>query len=360
VKHISVTEKAKRPYEHYHFSSANNAASLQYIVKGILNKRDLALIHGEPGSGKSFLALDLAMASARGLNWFNARTNGHCTVYMAAESAHGFSNRLFACMKHHSLVDYNAKSIPLHVIPASPKLSGGDDYQCVIQTLGEIAEVECRPVDCLFIDTVSSVMQGADENTSEGMGTLLANAKRIREACGCAVILIHHDSKVGKDARGHSSLKGDTDCIIQVERSGDNRSFTVRKSKEGKDGQSFGFTLKVIELGTDSDGDPITSCVIEPTGEPVTQRKREPKGQAGIALQALRDAIAKVGELLTPSDHVPTPTFGTKVEIWRLYCDATISGGVSPSAARTAFMRAKTSTNSRHIASWNEHVWIVQ
>jgi hypothetical protein len=67
--------------------------------------------------------------------------------------------------------------------------------------------------------------------------------------------------------RGHSSLFAALDAAIEVTRNGDDvRAWKLAKSKDGEDGKSHGFNLRVIGLGEDEDGDPVTSCVIEPNG----------------------------------------------------------------------------------------------
>jgi len=40
------------------------------------------------------------------------------------------------------------------------------------------------------------------------------------------------------------------------------RSLEIAKGRDDLDGQTYGFELKVVELGTDADGDPMTSCVV--------------------------------------------------------------------------------------------------
>jgi hypothetical protein len=348
-----------KQYISYHFSDMCDEQPLSYLWKGGLNGHDIGLVHGDPGSGKSFAMLDLSMSIARGIYWLGHRTRSGLVCYLAAESAHGFRNCIAAYVSHHELTGDMAREIPFHIIPASPKLSGGDDCSRLISTLRQIAKSEAQPVKLLVIDTLSAVLQGADENSSEGMGALLASAKSIRAEIGCAVVLVHHDSKAGKDARGHSSLKGDTDCILQVKRTGEVRSIVVNKSKEGCDGACYDFKLNVIELGTDDDGDPITSCVVEPMGESVTSKKSEPKGQASIALKLLRDAILKSGELLPSSDNIPTNVMGVSLQLWKEYCANGLSNGESATARRNAFNRAKeTLLKHRHIGTWGDYVWI--
>ncbi len=52
----------------------------------------------------------------------------------------------------------------------------------------------------------------------------------------------------------------------------------VSKQKDGEMGAEFGFTLDVVVLGVDEDGDEITSCAVTHQAHAVTKRMRAPKG----------------------------------------------------------------------------------
>ena len=53
------------------------------------------------------------------------------------------------------------------------------------------------------------------------------------------------------------------DALIVVKRDGtDKMVCTVERMKDGVEGTSITSRLEQIEVGTDEDGDPITSCVV--------------------------------------------------------------------------------------------------
>jgi len=53
-------------------------------------------------------------------------------------------------------------------------------------------------------------------------------------------------------------VKRDEDCA--------QRSVTITKMKDGEDNAAQGFQLRTVVMGTDEDGDDITSCVVEYNG----------------------------------------------------------------------------------------------
>src|SRR5258706_3804854 len=67
------------------------------LVKGIINVGALVAIYGEPGCGKTFLTLDLALSVADGRSWFGHKVpkRGR-VVYVAAEAGASIRNRVGA------------------------------------------------------------------------------------------------------------------------------------------------------------------------------------------------------------------------------------------------------------------------
>lgn len=118
--------------------------------------------------------------------------------------------------------------------------------------------------DLVVIDTLSAVSPGSNENSGEDVGKLIEHCKFIHRKTGALVLLIHHSGKDStRGARGWSGLRAAADAEIEVVRNGDYRVANVTKMKDGTDGSTYSFKLKVIELGVDSDGEVESSCIVE-------------------------------------------------------------------------------------------------
>jgi RecA/RadA recombinase len=236
----------------------------EWIIKGILPKDELGIIFGASGSGKSFVALDMACAIARGVDWWGRRTTPGKVVIVAAEGGSGYRKRLRAYATYHGLSEQEFDNI--RVVIAAPNFLEGDDVAEVI------AEIKSHgDVTALILDTLAQVTPGANENTSEDMGQALANIKTMHRATGVMPLVVHHAGKdLTKGSRGWSGLKGAAAVQLEVLRHDGFRELVVEKMKDGEDGMRFAFKLEQVNLGTDADGDPVTSCVVVPIEAPRT------------------------------------------------------------------------------------------
>lgn len=234
----------------------------RWIVKGVLPEAELVVLFGESGSGKSFVALDIAGAIARGVEWRGRKVKQGRVVYVAAEGAGGFRSRLNAYAKGHEL---DLATLNLGVIKAAPNMMIKDDALDVCKAI-----IAGGPVSVVIIDTFAQVMPGANENAGEDVGKALQHCKGIHKATGAVVVLVHHAGKdSSKGARGWSGLRAAADAELEVVRTTTGRLIRSTKQKDGEDGLEWGFDLGVLPIGVDEDGEVLTSCVVQEAVIPV-------------------------------------------------------------------------------------------
>lgn len=225
-----------------------------WLVKGLIPKAELVVMFGASGSGKSFMALDIAASIATGTPWRSLRVKKGRVVYIAAEGAGGFRNRLKAYEM--------SKGVPLTeldllVIAAAPNFLEKQDSLDLVACM-----LPFEPT-LVIVDTWAQTTPGGNENSGEDMGKALKNCRGIHRATGATVLLIHHSGKnASAGARGWSGLRAAADAELEVLRNGDDRVLSSTKQKDGEDGAEYGFKLDVIPLGLDMDGDVVSSCVV--------------------------------------------------------------------------------------------------
>lgn len=291
-----VIDKAKPDASRYKLLKTKDLRSLpmpQWRVKNILPATGLAAIYGPSGSGKSFLAFDLAARIATGKAWFGFRVKEAPVVYVGLEGESGFKLRAQA-MEEYWRCDLGEKFSlvlqPFKIIKA--------------QDIADLSEsVLMKSV--IFIDTLNRSAPEADENSSQDMGQIIEGAKELQARTDGLVVVIHHTGKeASRGLRGHSSLVASLDASIEVTRKGGQRGWQLTKSKEGVDGDPHSFSLEVVNLGFDEDGDALTSCAVAPS-TPLSAPQKPITGGGEQVLDAFKAALAAAG------------TFVVQKEAWR-------------------------------------------
>lgn len=241
-----------------------NGPAPQWVIKGVLPRAELAVLYGESGAGKSFVALDLAMSIARGVDWRGCRTQAGRVVYVAAEGGGGFRSRLKAYSQHHGVA---LQGLPFGVVHAAPNLLLRPDAADLARAI-----LDSGGADVVVLDTFAQVTPGANENSAEDVGQALAHCKGIHRATGAVVVLVHHSGKdASKGARGWSGLRAAADCELEVLRTGAGRWVRLSKMKDGQDEGAWGFDLLPVPVGLDEDGQALQSCAVVEAPVPVAQ-----------------------------------------------------------------------------------------
>lgn len=322
-----------------------------YIVKGLFYAREFSAIYGPPGSGKSFIATHLGYAAAQGREVFGRRVRPVKVLYAFLEGEGGAEMRLQALVGEFGACPdfcFIAQPINLH-----------DDPQAVAEL---IAGAQAIGAEWIIIDTLSRAMGGGDENGPEGMGKILAVFADIRHATGAHVTVVHHAGKDdSRGMRGHSSLHGACDCELKVTRPEEEgpRQVKLEKVKDGKDGEKLGFNLRIVALGQDSDGDDVTTCLIDQADAP-KGKARKPTGQAGLALDILHDLIARQGRIPPVNEFVPAHVSCVSIKDWREYAYQRAFTEAKPDAQKKAFDRASRDLIAgRQVGKWGDLVWAV-
>ncbi|MCC6609609.1 MAG: AAA family ATPase [Burkholderiales bacterium] len=264
-------------------SDAKLNVKLPYVVKGLFGREQIIVLWGPPGSGKTFVSLEISHTLGAKAPWRGRRTKGGIVIYVAAESARAYlENRIVAIKQEFPAL---AKS-EVFVVPVAVDLlhSGAGDVDRVIESARVLGK-EIGEVVLIVIDTLAVTMRGGNENAPDDMGTYVGNIQRIRTETGAAVLLVHHCGKdEARGMRGHSALLAALDAELAVEMgSNGERILRTGKVRDG-DGWSdlFAFRLRPVDLGADADGDPVTTCVVESLDENGTKRVRRERKGSGL------------------------------------------------------------------------------
>jgi len=261
-----------------------------YLIKGILPATGISACYGASGSGKTFLVTDLGINLSLGLDWYGRKAKKCPVTFVVLEGSGGLSKRFQAWENHFNETIPDTVSVYIDTL----SLMTSSD---VTQLAAEIKN-KGQQSGLIVIDTLNQASPGADENSSKDMGLIIQNAQRLARETSSHVMLVHHTGKdASKGLRGHSSLIAALDVAIEVKRDSSGRSWSINKSKDDADDAQYHFELKKIILGADSDGDQISSCVVDAAIQRVisVQQKKPQGAQQKIALETFLALVAVPG-----------------------------------------------------------------
>jgi hypothetical protein len=221
----------------------------QSLVQGFMRCGELVVIYGRPGSGKTFVASDLAYHIALGAEWNERPVKQMAVVYIATESPLGIRYRLKALADRYGTTDkFFLVSTTVNMF--DPRV----DLQPLMKEITALGV----PIGMIVIDTLARAMVGGNENSTQDMSRLIANGDILRDKYGACVVWVHHTGKnEAAGARGSSALVAATDTEIEIS------DYTFRSTKmRDRDDVDYRFALKQVPVGTMPDGEAVTSCVV--------------------------------------------------------------------------------------------------
>ena len=232
------------------------------LVEGLMTIGSSVVVYGDSNSGKTFWALSVATAIASGEDCYGRKTDPGLVVYLASEAPASIRSRMQAIKKFHGCSLENLAMVP---VPMN-FYSGDQDAHDVIELVRAIEVAKGKPVRLIIGDTLARMSAGANENSGEDMGPVMARFDQVATATGAAMMIIHHNGKdAARGARGWSGIRAHIDTEIEVSEKEGTRSVTVTKQRElPSKGETIYFKLEVIEMGTTKFGGPATTCVAVP------------------------------------------------------------------------------------------------
>lgn len=263
-----------------------------WLIDDWLPTNGIAAVYGHPGSGKSFFALHMSAHIASGREWAGRHVERGLVLYVVAEGATGFRNRMYAMRREGEI----APDAPLaYVATPIDMQSDKGDVKALIDTIRIAADAKGMKPSMIVLDTLSKTFGAGKENTDD-MVAYINNCQQVASAFDCLTMVVHHRPKdsESKDLRGHSSLRGNVDTTILVE-AGDIKTATTLKQKDGEDNVQVRFKLNRTVIGHDRRGKEVSTCLVEITDEkPESDPEHEFKGLS----RKERDAFSVLHEMI--------------------------------------------------------------
>ncbi|MBM4026761.1 MAG: hypothetical protein FJ280_15355 [Planctomycetes bacterium] len=183
-----------------------------WLIEGLWTAAAVGVIGGQPKSGKTTLALDMAVSVASAspcLGTFSAYTPGPVLLYAAEESAAMLRCRLQTITSLRGL-DFDHLDVRV-IVTNSLRLDRGDDQVRLDAT------VSLHRPALLILDPLIRIHM-ADENASGDIAALLGYLRALQRKCGTAIALVHHVKKQVSSSTGAGySLRGSSDLYAWLD-----------------------------------------------------------------------------------------------------------------------------------------------
>ncbi len=292
------------------------------VVKGLIEQGAFAVVYGPSGSGKSFFTADIAQHIALGAAWRGRKCPQALVVYVASEAGSSILKRFIGWRDNR--VSDGLASIPIAVLTRGPNLLNTVDIEKLIEQLAALQQHSGLPLGLVVFDTLSRSIPGGDENNAEDMTMAVNAADYVRDKIGAATLFVHHSGKdPDKGARGHSSIFAAADLVLKVM----DGCASVEKVRDGVAGERFPFTLEPVELGVDSDGDPVMTCLLNAADTVAPSGRRDPQGRnQKVVIAPLRELVTDTGQVCSGTSAIPAGARTVSVEALIAKCTPKFAG----------------------------------
>ena len=319
-----------------------------WLVKPYLDAGSLAVWFGEPGTMKSFLAIDLGLSLATGHHWQGIPVTPGPVFYIAGEGLTGMGRRIRAWEISRGI---SLDGVPFFVSDRPAQILDGVSARDVVQAADDLRECHGDPI-LIVIDTLNRNFGPGDESSTLDMGQFISTIdEKLRCRYRCAVLIVHHTGlRETNRARGSSSLRAALDWEYQMSGQGNSvRTLTNTKTKDNEPPQPLSFSPEIIKLEgmVDDDGEPMTSCILHRTeAAPRGDRRKPLTGAKGIAYEALKTTIQASG------------VTSVRYADWRRAAYAVgIATSTKPDTMNKAFKRAVDDLHREGLVATHEDLW---
>lgn len=226
-----------RPKRLYHADELNELPPMRWLIDSEIPERGFGVLYGQPGTGKSFLALEYSERISQ----------RRPVVYIAGEGVSGYPRRHAAWLQHHKLKTGKLYfwTDPVNFLKALEVSAFADEIRHIKPQL-------------IVIDTLARCMVGGNEDKADDMGTFIDNCRRLQSELDTAILVLHHTPKNSTNTpRGSGALGGAADVMIEMSDNEDSIKIACTKMKDAAEFEPRYIKLHIVTIEPG-----ISSCVI--------------------------------------------------------------------------------------------------
>ena len=225
----------------------------EWLIQGILPSGGFAVLYGDAGTGKSFLALGWSLAVGKKHPWFERAVKQGPVVYIAAEGSHAIGLRIRAWKEKEGV----ESGTNVHFLPEPVQMMDEPD---VTDFLAAITQQLAEKPVLIVIDTMARCLVDADENSAKDVGRFINGLDQIRKKTRATTLVVHHSAKKSPYERGSSALRAAADTMMSLSKKEGVITLECDKQKDAEEFDAMAMELSPVQLD-----DGASSCVLERT-----------------------------------------------------------------------------------------------
>jgi len=332
INHSNLDIKEQKPRLLVESWDSIKDEPVEWLVQSIIPKRSFVALYAPPASWKSFIALDLAEAIATGRDWMGYKIpKKGAVLFISGEGHGGMGARVKAC----KIQNQSPDGANLYIIRAQLNLrSSPEDFIELLNAINDLIAEIGEPLEIIILDTLMRMAGGEfNESSSEDMGGFITQTGKLQELFECALMVIHHTGKdITKGLRGHSSLLGGCDTVLEIQRqdsvinSADpsvigNAILKLSKQKDGSDSIEVGIEIVLVEIGTSDLGfEALTSLAVRHNPDIAGGNSKASKNNAGFGLNQRIEIDSLIKAIKSKGSYREvdgTSRYGVTLDDWR-------------------------------------------
>ena len=260
AEHAQAVEEAAARFKILSITELVNVKPPEWRIDGVFPTHGSSVLYGAYETFKTFIALDMTLSLASGLDWMNRPSKPCSVLYVAGEGQVGLGIRAAGWLAAKGV---NERDVRFQALPEAVALPNPGDQDALLKAIDGMKD----PPEIIVLDTVTRMTGGGSLNDEKDAQGYVRGMDRLRIATGAHILNIGHS---GKDKErgilGSTVLPAAMETIICVERRGDTLTLINSNPKgKQKDGPNFeDIRLRKQVVDFEHDGQPLKTVILIP------------------------------------------------------------------------------------------------
>ena len=262
----------------YAHGSVGTGPLKPWLVKGLIPKVGHGLLAGQWGVGKTFVALDLALAVGTGQPFLGYQVKRQSGALLFAYEGAGEVQLQINEAVRHKCGGMPRAPFRWYTDTDAPFLLQPEALETLIamcRRADDELQRDCGlPLGLILFDTLAAsagYKAGGGENDSAAAQIVMTVLRRLAQEIGAFCLAVDHFGKSPEGGtRGSSGKEASADLVLaclgekSLNGSITNTRLAVRKNRCGRQGQQYPFSVREVAAPEpDEDGDEVTTLVID-------------------------------------------------------------------------------------------------